>query len=208
MLIFRGCYFQEEEHVKMNMSIETAYRKSIETVLDWISKEVDTNKTQLIFRSFSPMHFRFRGGDWKSGGSCHLETLPDPDVFPQYSWISVIKTREWVIITNKTRVTERDLYVIQMKRWAHAWNELLYVVFLKREYSLSGSSTAATTASLIYSNNRSLAEKWKCVWPIPMLISFNFKVVIARKKKDTKFVLVVSLDDHSISSKWIEALRA
>ncbi|KAI3819323.1 hypothetical protein L1987_13150 [Smallanthus sonchifolius] len=54
-----GCYFQEEEHVKMNMSIETAYRKSIETVLDWISKEVDTNKRQVIFRSFSFVHFRF-----------------------------------------------------------------------------------------------------------------------------------------------------
>lgn len=43
----------------MNMTIETAYKKSIETVLNFISKEVDTNKTQVIFRGFSPVHFRF-----------------------------------------------------------------------------------------------------------------------------------------------------
>ncbi|KAJ0464578.1 putative trichome birefringence-like family [Helianthus annuus] len=41
----RGCYFQESEDVKMNMSIETAYQKSVDTVLNWISKEVDTNIT-------------------------------------------------------------------------------------------------------------------------------------------------------------------
>lgn len=43
----------------MNMSVETAYHKSIETVIKWISKEIDTDKTQVIFRSFSPVHFRF-----------------------------------------------------------------------------------------------------------------------------------------------------
>ncbi|MFS7916088.1 hypothetical protein Hanom_Chr02g00173021 [Helianthus anomalus] len=40
------------------MSIETAYQKSVDTVLNWTSK-VDTNKSQVVFRSFSQMHFRF-----------------------------------------------------------------------------------------------------------------------------------------------------
>ncbi|KAK3016227.1 hypothetical protein RJ639_006466 [Escallonia herrerae] len=70
-----GCYFQEGEELKMEMSIESAYQRSIETLMDWIENEVNMNKTQVLFRSYSPVHFR--GGDWKTGGSCHLETLPD-----------------------------------------------------------------------------------------------------------------------------------
>ncbi|GKV19545.1 hypothetical protein SLEP1_g29787 [Rubroshorea leprosula] len=58
----------------MEMKVEQAYRKSIETVMRWIHNEVNVSKTQVFFRTFAPVHFR--GGDWKSGGSCHLETLP------------------------------------------------------------------------------------------------------------------------------------
>ncbi|GKV19543.1 hypothetical protein SLEP1_g29787 [Rubroshorea leprosula] len=69
-----GCYFQVGTKVKMEMKVEQAYRKSIETVMRWIHNEVNVSKTQVFFRTFAPVHFR--GGDWKSGGSCHLETLP------------------------------------------------------------------------------------------------------------------------------------
>lgn len=54
----RGCYFQEEGKVKKNMSVETAYRKSIETVMDWIDEQVNLNKTTVFFRTYSPVHFR------------------------------------------------------------------------------------------------------------------------------------------------------
>ncbi|KAL9394765.1 hypothetical protein Peur_014050 [Populus x canadensis] len=49
-----GCYFQEGGEVKVEMSFETAYRRSIETLIDWIHTEVNTGKTQVFFRSFSP----------------------------------------------------------------------------------------------------------------------------------------------------------
>lgn len=70
-----GSYFQVGNEVKMNMTVEDAYRRSLETVLDWISAHVNMSKSQVYFRSYAPVHFR--GGDWKSGGTCHLETLPD-----------------------------------------------------------------------------------------------------------------------------------
>ncbi|XP_022856199.1 protein trichome birefringence-like 10 [Olea europaea var. sylvestris] len=73
--IREGCYFQEGEEIKMKMSIENAFRRSITTLIDWISHEIDTTTTHVFFRSYSPVHFR--GGDWKTGGSCHLQTLPD-----------------------------------------------------------------------------------------------------------------------------------
>ncbi|CAL1356721.1 unnamed protein product [Linum trigynum] len=70
-----GCYFQEGDDIKMEMSVEDAYRRSIDTLMDWIHREVDMNKTQVYFRTYAPVHFR--GGDWRTGGTCHLEKLPD-----------------------------------------------------------------------------------------------------------------------------------
>ncbi|WCJ21516.1 TRICHOME BIREFRINGENCE-LIKE 11 [Euphorbia peplus] len=70
-----GCHFQEGEEVKMNMSVETAYRRSLETFVDWIHRKINMSTTQVFFRTYAPVHFR--GGDWKTGGSCHMETLPD-----------------------------------------------------------------------------------------------------------------------------------
>ncbi|KAI4349530.1 hypothetical protein L6164_010110 [Bauhinia variegata] len=75
-----GCYFQVLEEVKMNMSVEDAFRKSMETVIDWIAREVNINKTYVLFRTYAPVHFR--GGDWNTGGGCHLETLPDISPLP------------------------------------------------------------------------------------------------------------------------------
>ncbi|KAK6141413.1 hypothetical protein DH2020_024861 [Rehmannia glutinosa] len=70
-----GCYFQEGAEIKMEMSVENAFARSMKTLVDWISREVNLSKTHLIFRAYAPVHFR--GGDWKTGGSCHLETIPD-----------------------------------------------------------------------------------------------------------------------------------
>ncbi|KAA8548597.1 hypothetical protein F0562_000281 [Nyssa sinensis] len=70
-----GCYFQEGPEVKMEMKVDSAYQKSIETVVDWINRELNTSKTQVFFRTYAPVHFR--GGDWRTGGSCHSETLPE-----------------------------------------------------------------------------------------------------------------------------------
>ncbi|KAB2625274.1 protein trichome birefringence-like 10 [Pyrus ussuriensis x Pyrus communis] len=81
-----GCYFQEREQVKMEMSVEDAYHKSMETVVHWIDTQVNSSKTQVFFRTYAPVHFR--GGDWKTGGSCHSETLPElgSSLVPSQSW--------------------------------------------------------------------------------------------------------------------------
>ncbi|KAM0985138.1 hypothetical protein ACFX13_012670 [Malus domestica] len=81
-----GCYFQEGEQVKMEMSVEDAYHKSMETVVHWIDTQVNSSKTQVFFRTYAPVHFR--GGDWKTGGNCHSETLPElgSSLVPPQSW--------------------------------------------------------------------------------------------------------------------------
>lgn len=57
--LIRGCYFQEGAEVKIEMKVEHAYRRSVETVVKWIHNEVNTSKTQVFFRTFAPVHFRF-----------------------------------------------------------------------------------------------------------------------------------------------------
>jgi hypothetical protein len=58
-ILFRGCYFQEGAEVKMDMKVEHAYRKSIETVVHWIQTKLISSKTQVFFRTYAPVHFRF-----------------------------------------------------------------------------------------------------------------------------------------------------
>ncbi|XP_044501701.1 protein trichome birefringence-like 11 [Mangifera indica] len=73
--IKQGCYFEEGAQMNMEMSVETAFQRSIETLIDWIDSQVNMNKTQVLFRTFAPVHFR--NGEWNSGGSCHMEKFPD-----------------------------------------------------------------------------------------------------------------------------------
>ncbi|VAH33968.1 unnamed protein product [Triticum turgidum subsp. durum] len=89
-LYTRGAYFQEGNEVKMNMSVSDAYRRSIKTLFDWLQKNVNANKTQAIFRTYSPTHFS--GGDWNSGGFCQQETLPDMTPFKSLEqWADMLK---------------------------------------------------------------------------------------------------------------------
>lgn len=43
----------------MNMSVESAYQRSLETVMDWIGSQVNMSKTYVLFRTYSTVHFRF-----------------------------------------------------------------------------------------------------------------------------------------------------
>ncbi|KAK4482895.1 hypothetical protein RD792_010068, partial [Penstemon davidsonii] len=81
-----GCYFQEGSDVKLDMGVETAYWRSLKTVVEWVNREVNTTKTQVFFRTYAPVHFR--GGDWRSGGACHLETVPElgSSLVPSHTW--------------------------------------------------------------------------------------------------------------------------
>ncbi|RRT83949.1 hypothetical protein B296_00005372 [Ensete ventricosum] len=75
----------------MEMSVDDAYQRSIRTLLEWVHKEVNRNKTQVIFRTYAPVHFR--AGNWKTGGNCHLETLPDlsPSQPSSEAWVHFLK---------------------------------------------------------------------------------------------------------------------
>jgi len=54
-----GSYFQEGMEVKLEMKVEDAYKRSIDTTLNWIQDTINPSKTRVFFRTYAPVHFRF-----------------------------------------------------------------------------------------------------------------------------------------------------
>ncbi|XWS32552.1 hypothetical protein CRYUN_Cryun23aG0167700 [Craigia yunnanensis] len=48
-----GCYFQKGQEMKMEMDLGTVFQKSIKTLVDFVTSQVDKNKIQVLF--FTPM---------------------------------------------------------------------------------------------------------------------------------------------------------
>ncbi|KAK1278551.1 hypothetical protein QJS04_geneDACA022665 [Acorus gramineus] len=164
-----GCYFQEGKEVKMEMSVEAAYQRSIKTLADFISREVNTSKTHVIYRTYAPVHFR--GGDWKTGGSCHREVLPDKSLTTPRPWAHMLSTVQDVMserpvvrldVLNVSYLTDlrkdghlslyymgprpAPIYKQDCSHWClpgvpDSWNELLYALFLRWHASHTRNST-------------------------------------------------------------------
>ncbi|RZC92670.1 hypothetical protein C5167_007594 [Papaver somniferum] len=69
-------FFQEGDYLYSKLDINIAYTKALTTWSNWIDKNIDSNRTQVVFRGFSLTHFA--GGKWNTGGGCNLETEPIP----------------------------------------------------------------------------------------------------------------------------------
>ncbi|KAF7804760.1 protein trichome birefringence-like 10 [Senna tora] len=133
-----GCYFQVGQEVKMNMTVEDAFRKSIETVMDWIVNEVNMNKTYVLLRTYAPVHFR------------HYKTVVN--VVSEHSNKSAAKNLELLNITEmslRRKDGHASVYYlgpnkstasVQREDCSHwclpgvpdSWNEILYALLLKR----------------------------------------------------------------------------
>ncbi|XP_047064022.1 protein trichome birefringence-like 10 [Lolium rigidum] len=94
-----GNLFQEGDEVKMDMTVSDAYIRSIQTLSDWLHREINTSKTHAIFRTYSPTHFS--GGDWSTGGTCQLDNLPDMTPFKSLEqWAGMLKPVNDVLGSN------------------------------------------------------------------------------------------------------------
>ncbi|KAK9664808.1 hypothetical protein RND81_14G070000 [Saponaria officinalis] len=109
-----GCYFQTGAEVNMSMTDDNAFRRSLETVRDWVDKEVNTTKTQVFFRTYAPVHFR--GGDWKTGGTCHMESLPElgMSLVPPQIWPKLTIATDVFTTSNKSRPNLRAVNVLNI----------------------------------------------------------------------------------------------
>ncbi|RZC59335.1 hypothetical protein C5167_006651 [Papaver somniferum] len=71
-------YFQEGNYLYPKMGLDVAYKKAFTTWRRWIDNNIDSTKTQVVFRGFSLSHFV--GGRWNTGGKCNLNTKPIPTI--------------------------------------------------------------------------------------------------------------------------------
>ncbi|KAI7724787.1 hypothetical protein M8C21_031212, partial [Ambrosia artemisiifolia] len=92
-------YYQEGNHVYPRLKALDAYTRALSTWAKWIDKNIDSQKTQVIFRGYSLTHFR--GGQWNSGGQCHTETEP------------IFNTSQLTSYPSKMRAFDNVLHVIK-----------------------------------------------------------------------------------------------
>ncbi|KAI3880281.1 hypothetical protein MKX03_031777 [Papaver bracteatum] len=71
-------YYQEGNYLYPKMGLDVAYKKAFTTWRRWIDNNIDSTKTQVVFRGFSLSHFV--GGRWNTGGKCNLNTKPIPTI--------------------------------------------------------------------------------------------------------------------------------
>lgn len=56
---YREDYYQEGNHVYPRLKVLEAYKKALKTWARWVDKNIDGSRTQVIFRGFSVIHFRY-----------------------------------------------------------------------------------------------------------------------------------------------------
>ncbi|XP_024017385.1 protein trichome birefringence-like 10 [Morus notabilis] len=145
-----GGYFQEGNKLKMNMSIKTAYQRSIETMVNWVNTQLDANKTRVFFRTYSPSHFRLTTTLLLSLSFYSLENLIKlvMEVLSQRpNKVDVLSVTN---MTTRRKDGHPSIYNVRQENeplhhqdcshWClpgvpDSWNELLYALLLKRELS-------------------------------------------------------------------------
>jgi hypothetical protein len=95
-------YYQEGNHIYPRLKVLDAYSRALKTWAKWIDKNVDQNRTQVIFRGYSATHF-WRG-DWNSGGRCDKEREPVMEGSPVAKYPSKMRALDYVIKDMKTPV--------------------------------------------------------------------------------------------------------
>nr|GMD96984.1 protein trichome birefringence-like 2 [Ipomoea batatas] len=152
-------YYQEGNHVHARLKVLEAYKRALYTWARWVDKNVDANRTEVIFRGYSSTHFR--GGPWNSGGQCHKETEPIFNKRHLAKYPSKMKVLEYVLHDMRTPVMYMNISrLTDYRKDAHpsvyrpdaqsgggvhaqdcshwclpgvpdTWNELLYASLLK-----------------------------------------------------------------------------
>ncbi|KAL6547355.1 hypothetical protein OROMI_023076 [Orobanche minor] len=153
-------YYQEGNYVHPRLKVLEAYKRALVTWARWVDKNIDRNKTEVIFRGYSVTHFR--GGPWNSGGECHKETEPIFNETYLAKYPLKMKVLEYVLKGMKTPVTylnisrltdyrkdghpsiyrpdyqaaQQEIHAQDCSHWClpgvpDTWNELLYVSLLK-----------------------------------------------------------------------------
>lgn len=56
---YRVNYYQEGDHVYPLLKVMKAYEKALTTWARWVDRNINSSKTQVVFRGYSLTHFRY-----------------------------------------------------------------------------------------------------------------------------------------------------
>ncbi|KAL3630561.1 Protein trichome birefringence-like 33 [Castilleja foliolosa] len=99
--------FEDEEKDIVKVSTEEAYGMAMKSMLRWVNKNMDTNKTRVFFTSMSPTHGKSIdwGGDPK--GNCYNQTtmIQDPSYWGSDSRKSIMRVIGEIFDRSKVPIT-------------------------------------------------------------------------------------------------------
>ncbi|KAI3899271.1 hypothetical protein MKW92_003841 [Papaver armeniacum] len=140
-------YFQEGDYLYPKLDINRAYRRALMSWRRWIDNNIDSTKTQVVFRGFSLSHYE--GGKWNTGGKCNLETEPitkdtlrkmkTPVIYMNVSKLTYYRSDAHPSLYGKNYTSQERSGAMLIQDCSHwclpgvpdTWNELLYVSLLK-----------------------------------------------------------------------------
>ncbi|KAH6828216.1 trichome birefringence-like protein [Perilla frutescens var. hirtella] len=153
-------YYQEGNYLHPRLKVLEAYKRALATWATWVEKNIDRNKTEVVFRGYSVTHFR--GGPWNAGGQCNNETEPIMNDVYLAKYPAKMRILEYVlkdvkapiVYLNISRLTDyrkdghpsvyrpdyeaaqQEIHAQDCSHWClpgvpDTWNELLYVSLLK-----------------------------------------------------------------------------
>ncbi|XVF76151.1 hypothetical protein PTKIN_Ptkin13bG0243100 [Pterospermum kingtungense] len=76
-IVKMGCYFQEGGKLNMTMNVMQGFRRSLQTLKSWTTKNLNPERSHVFLRSYSPVHYT--NGTWDDGGVCAAEMEPEND---------------------------------------------------------------------------------------------------------------------------------
>ncbi|CAO2825735.1 unnamed protein product [Amaranthus hypochondriacus] len=81
--IFEGSFADEVKEFEV-VTKEQAYRMAMQSMLEWVERNMDPKTTRVFFTSMSPTHLRSIQWGGEPDGNCYNETTPIED--PEYDW--------------------------------------------------------------------------------------------------------------------------
>ncbi|KAK1415457.1 hypothetical protein QVD17_31239 [Tagetes erecta] len=115
--ILHGSFDDEVKEI-VQVSTEDAYKMAIKSMLKWVNKNMDPERTRVFFTGMSPSHFKSIEWGGLPNGNCYHETRPieDPNYWGSDCNKGIMKVIEDVLKKQKFPVTFLNITQLSLYR--------------------------------------------------------------------------------------------
>ncbi|KAI3427838.1 PMR5N domain-containing protein [Psidium guajava] len=125
MKILKGSFEDEFKDVVVR-STDDAYRMAMKSLVRWVEKNMDPEKTRVFFTSMSPTHGNSEEWGGEPGGNCYNQTTPieDPKYWGSDSRKSIMQVISEVFSKSKVPIT--FLNITQLSNYRKDAHTMIY----------------------------------------------------------------------------------